>query len=128
MPAEVIVVDDDALAGGLMTDVLSDAGYAVEWINDSGKAIGAIKAAKPRLVVLDILMPGIDGMTLLKMIKDDPETKDTKAVMVSGKAFQADQDRALRLGAALFITKPYSPDDIAQTIGKLIGPPVNPPK
>ena len=121
---EVIVVDDDPLAGGLMTDVLEEAGYTVQWINESAKAIAAIKAGMPRLVVLDILMPGIDGMTLLKTIKEDPQIKDIKCVMVSGKAFQADQDRALRMGASGFITKPYSPDTVAKSIANLVGPPL----
>jgi two-component system alkaline phosphatase synthesis response regulator PhoP len=123
MGIEIIIVDDDPLAGTLMNDVMTEAGFKTLLVNDSLKALPTIKAEKPRLTILDILMPGIDGLTLCKMIKEDPETKDTRVIIVSGKAFQPDMDRAQRLGAELFITKPYDTNTVTTMIVNLIGPP-----
>jgi CheY-like chemotaxis protein len=121
MGARIIVVDDDPLVGELSSSLLRDAGYDVELIDDSFKALEAIKAAPPAVAVLDILMPGLDGMTLCHRIKSDPVTKNVRVVMVSGKAFHADRKRAMDYGAELFIEKPYNVDVFAQQIGELIG-------
>src|SRR5438105_3539731 len=83
MAAEIIVVDDDPIAGTLTSEILADAGYRMLLINESTKAMAAIKANMPRLCVLDILMPGIDGITLCKMIKEDPVTKPIRIIIVS---------------------------------------------
>lgn len=125
--AEIIVVDDDPIAGTLTTEILADAGYRMLLISESVKAMAAIKANRPRLCVLDILMPGIDGITLCKMIKEDPETRGTRIIIVSGKSFQAEKDRALRLGADQFVEKPYNVDTFAQGVTNLIGAPAGGP-
>lgn len=127
MGAEIIVVDDDPIAGTLTSEILADAGYRMLLIHESVKAMAAIKAHKPRLCVLDILMPGIDGITLCQMIKEDPETKAIRVIIVSGKSFQVERDRATRLGADLFVEKPYNVDTFAQGVGNLIGPPSGEP-
>jgi len=123
MGAEIIVVDDDPIAGSLTTEILADAGYRMLLVNESTKAIAAIKANRPRLAILDILMPGIDGITLCKMIKEDPEIQSTRVIIVSGKSFQAEKDRAIRLGADIFVEKPYNVDTFAQSVQNLIGAP-----
>lgn len=127
MAAEIIVVDDDPIAGTLTTEILADAGYRMLLINESTKAMAAIKANMPRLCVLDILMPGIDGITLCKMLKEDPQTKAIRIIIVSGKSFQAEKDRAIRLGADIFVEKPYNVDTFAQGVTNLIGPPAGGP-
>jgi len=78
MGQKIIVVDDDPLVGDLSSYLLTEAGYDVQVVQDSTKAIEAIKSFKPVLAILDILMPGIDGLTLCRQIKTDPELKDMK--------------------------------------------------
>ncbi|MEE8425579.1 MAG: response regulator [Elusimicrobiota bacterium] len=121
MAIDVIIVDDDPLVGELSYDLLTDAGFKAQWIKDSNLAIATVKKLRPKLVVLDILRPGIDGLTLLHTIKNDPEIKDTRAIVVSGKTFQAEIDRAKEYGADLFIQKPYDVKEFAAQVGKLIG-------
>ncbi|MCX5794998.1 MAG: response regulator [Elusimicrobia bacterium] len=120
MATRIMVVDDDPLVGELSSALLRDAGYEVELVNDSTKALEMIKAKPPAVAVLDILMPGLDGMTLCHRIKSDPTTKQVRVVIVSGKAFHADRKRALDYGAELFIEKPYDVDTFAKQIGELI--------
>lgn len=121
MPLRVLVVDDDDIAGGLSRDLLKEKGIDADLVTDSLKAVDAIKANKYPLVVLDILMPGMDGLTLCHKIKTDPQIKETKVVMVSGKSFEADRKRARELGADLFIEKPYDTETFAERIAEVAG-------
>lgn len=120
MAAQIIVVDDDPIVGSLTLELLNDAGFKAEWISDSLKATEAIKAAKPALVVLDILMPGLDGLTLLHRLKSDPETAGIRAIVVSGKAFEPDRQRALQYGAEAFIEKPYDVDAFGKKVTEIL--------
>jgi CheY-like chemotaxis protein len=110
MATQVIVVDDDPIVGSLTLELLKDAGFEARLIGDSLKAQDEIRREQPSLVVLDILMPGIDGLTLLHRLKSDPETAKIRAIVVSGKSFEAEKTRARQYGAELFIEKPYDVD------------------
>ncbi|MBI4678616.1 MAG: response regulator [Elusimicrobia bacterium] len=120
----IIVVDDDEIVGNLTLDLISGMGMEAELIQDSTQALGLIKAKMPELVVMDILMPGIDGLTLCHRIKSDPATQHVKVVMVSGKAFAEEIDRAKQYGASLLIKKPYDVMTFGQQIKALMGGPM----
>ncbi|HBL18560.1 MAG: hypothetical protein A2X36_09105 [Elusimicrobia bacterium GWA2_69_24] len=123
MPAEIIIVDDDPLVGELSKDLLQNAGYTTRLIRDSNLVMAAVKEDRPKLVVLDILMPGIDGLTLLHQIKKDAVLAATRVVVVSGKSFAPEIERARQYGAELFIEKPYDVKRFAEQVAELIGPP-----
>ncbi len=120
MATQVIVVDDDPIVGSLSLELLKDAGFSAILIQDSLKAQDAIKAEKPALVLLDILMPGIDGLTLLHRLKSDPETAGIRAIVVSGKSFEAEKTRARQYGAEMFIEKPYDVENFGKQITDLM--------
>ncbi|OGS37262.1 MAG: hypothetical protein A2506_04010 [Elusimicrobia bacterium RIFOXYD12_FULL_66_9] len=120
MATPVIVVDDDPIVGTLTLELLHDAGFEAILIQDSLKAQDVIKKEQPRLVILDILMPGIDGLTLLHRLKSDPETEKIKAIIVSGKSFEAEKNRAMQYGAELFIEKPYDVETFGQQITDIL--------
>ena len=120
---EIIVVDDDPLVGQLSHDLLTDAGYDVELIRDSNLAMDAIARGRPKFVLLDILMPGIDGLTLLHQIKNDEDLKNTLVGVVSGKSFSAEINRAKEYGAEMFVEKPYDVKSFSERIKELIGEP-----
>jgi CheY-like chemotaxis protein len=120
LATQIIVVDDDPIVGSLTLELLQDAGYSIRLIQDSLKAQEIIKAEKPALVVLDILMPGLDGLTLLHRLKSDPETEPIKAIVVSGKSFEAEKQRAAQYGAEAFIEKPYDVDAFATKVGEIM--------
>ncbi|MBI4349520.1 MAG: response regulator [Elusimicrobia bacterium] len=123
MGIEILIVDDDPIGGSLTNTLLQEAGYDTQLITDSKLAMDTVKNERPGLVVLDILMPGIDGLTLCHMIKQDPGIRDTKIIMVSAKTFQAEKQRALRYGANLFIEKPYNIETFAHQVTEVVGPP-----
>ena len=121
MAAQIIIVDDDPIIGGLSLALLQDAGYSCRLLPDSLNAQDIIKAEKPALIILDILMPGLDGMTLLHRLKSDPATETIKAIVVSGKSFEAEKQRAAQYGAEAFIVKPYDVDVFAQKVAEIMG-------
>ncbi|HAH06692.1 MAG TPA: hypothetical protein DCM05_09235 [Elusimicrobia bacterium] len=116
-------MDDDPMVGTLSMEVLSDAGYSAELVTDSRMAMSVIKERKPRLVLLDILMPGLDGLTLCHMIKTDPVTSRTKVAVVSAKSFKSEMERAKSFGADMFIKKPYDLKEFPKQVRVLCGPP-----
>ena len=84
----------------------------VEVVTDPLKAIGVMNAFKPDLVMLDWMMPGMDGPTLFRKMKQLPETSALPVVFITAKATQRDMDELVALGAAGTISKPFSPKDL----------------
>jgi two-component system OmpR family response regulator len=84
----------------------------VEVVGDPTKAIDAMKIFKPDLVMLDWMMPAIDGPTLFRQMKARPETSSLPVVFITAKAAQRDLDELTSLGAAGTISKPFSPKDL----------------
>jgi CheY-like chemotaxis protein len=84
----------------------------VEVVGDPTKAIDAMKVFKPDLVMLDWMMPAIDGPTLFRQMKARPETSSLPVVFITAKAAQRDLDELTSLGAAGTISKPFSPKDL----------------
>src|SRR4051812_36079677 len=107
------------MVGELTSDLLSEAGYTSALIQDSALALAAVREHKPRLVLLDILMPGIDGLSLLHQIKRDSSFQGIKVAVVSAKNFQAEIDRAKSYGADLFVRKPYDVQTFPKQVAEL---------
>ncbi len=107
MNGKIIIVEDDDIAGDLARSLLSEAGFDVDLLGESRNALQRIRQARPDLVVLDILMPGIDGLNLCRQIKADAELSGLKIAVVSAKSFPADKIKAKEAGADIFIAKPY---------------------
>ena len=84
----------------------------VDVVSDSMTAIARIASFKPDLVMLDWMMPGMDGPTLFRKMKQDPEAAKLPVVFITAKATQRDTDELMALGAAGMISKPFSPKDL----------------
>jgi CheY-like chemotaxis protein len=84
----------------------------VEIVTDPLQAIGVMNAFKPDLVMLDWMMPGMDGPTLFKKMKEDPQTSALPVVFITAKAQSRDMAELMALGAAGTISKPFSPKDL----------------
>jgi CheY-like chemotaxis protein len=88
----------------------------VEVVSDPMVAIGVITAFKPDLVMLDWMMPGMDGPTLFRKMKTEPEVSHLPVVFITAKATQRDMDELVSLGAAGTISKPFSPKDLPEQL------------
>jgi len=111
MPARVLVVDDTPLNVKLLVAKLTAEYYRVESAVDGPSAIAAVKAFQPDIVLLDIMMPGMDGFEVCRRLKGDRASQHIPIVMVTALSDQADRIRGLDAGADDFLTKPV--DDIA---------------
>jgi len=117
MPAEplnrVCYVEDDEDIQRIVRMSLERIGkMSVELVTDPLVAIDAIKAFKPELVMLDWMMPGMDGPTLYRKMKEDPGVRDLPVVFITAKASQKELDELRALGAAGTISKPFSPKEL----------------
>jgi len=111
MPARVLVVDDTPLNVKLLVAKLTAEYYLVESAVDGPSAIAAVKAFQPDIVLLDVMMPGMDGFEVCRRLKADRTSQHIPIVMVTALSDQADRIRGLDAGADDFLTKPV--DDIA---------------
>jgi DNA-binding response OmpR family regulator len=119
---EVFVVDDDPNIRELLVVNLQAAGYAVTTAGDGIDAVEKLRTLRPQCVVLDIMMPGIDGWELCKIIRDDPALASTRILMLTAK--DRERDRLIGIdifGADEYMIKPFEIDDLLQTIRRLVG-------
>ncbi len=117
---KVFIVDDDAVMIVLQTKLLESAGHTVESSVTSVDVLDRIEAFAPDGVIVDIMMPNVDGLTLCRQMRARPAFSDVKVVVVSGKPFEHDKKRAFDLGADAFINKPIDPSSFAAQIEKLV--------
>ncbi|MBI4556834.1 MAG: response regulator, partial [Candidatus Hydrogenedentes bacterium] len=95
----VLVVDDEEDLLSLLDYNLSRAGYAVTCVASGGEAIRATRAAAPDLVILDLMLPGLDGLEVCTLLKNDPKTRHIPIVMLTAKGEESDIVRGLEMGA-----------------------------
>jgi CheY-like chemotaxis protein len=91
----------------------------VEIVTDPLQAIGVMNAFKPDLVMLDWMMPGMDGPTLFRKMKEDPQTSALPVVFITAKAQSRDMAELMALGAAGTISKPFSPKDLPEQLRQI---------
>jgi two-component system, OmpR family, alkaline phosphatase synthesis response regulator PhoP len=122
---KVLVVDDEIYIVHILDFSLGMEGYEVITALDGEQALERMKAEKPDLVVLDIMMPKLDGYEVCKAIKSNPTTKQTPVILLSAKGRNVDQKLGFDVGADDYITKPFSPRKLVERINQLLGQPVS---
>lgn len=105
---KILIVDDEEHIVELIKFNLLNAGYDVFTANDGIEAVKIAKAEKPNLLLLDLMLPGIDGFDVCKEIKRDSEMRKTSIIMLTAKGEELDKILGLELGADDYITKPFS--------------------
>ena len=115
-----MVIDDDALTVSVIDKILSHDGFAVTTTTDAAGAFEKIFEAKPDCIICDLMMPDVDGLNLLKRIRETPELTAAKFIMISAKAYYFDQKRAFEFGADGYIRKPLNADTFAGEIRRIV--------
>ena len=100
-------VEDDSSIRDIEVYALQSTGYEAKGFEDGTSFLKELKNQKPELVVLDVMLPGIDGIALLQKMKEDPETRDIPVVMATAKGAEYDKIQGLDLGADYYLTKPF---------------------
>jgi DNA-binding response OmpR family regulator len=120
MSSKILVADDDRLLRGLLEHKLAVAGFEVDIAEDGGAALELARTMKYDLLVLDAMMPVMDGFEVLRRLKDDPDTSSLPVVMLTARRGEHDVLDALERGAAEYLTKPFIPDELVLRIRKRI--------
>ncbi len=119
--SKILVIDDDR---GIVLGVqmrLKHAGYEVRVAYDGAEGLELIRSENPDLVLLDVQMPNLDGLSVLKSLQDDPTTVTPPVIMLS--ASLQDQQTALDAGAHYFLTKPYRSSDLLDAVTSVLSVP-----
>ena len=117
---KILVVDDDERALVLIEAVLKPHGYDVVLINDGRQVIPIARKEKPDLILLDIMMPGLDGYTVLKTIKKEEAIKNIPVVMVSALGHDGNKAVAGICGASAYTTKPINSKQLIETVAHFL--------
>ena len=112
MPKHILAVDDERNIVRLVQVNLERAGYRVSTACDGVDALAQIHAERPDLVVLDVMMPRMDGFETLRRLKADPETADLPVLMLTAKAQDADILKGWQMGVDSYLVKPFNPAEL----------------
>jgi CheY-like chemotaxis protein len=113
----ILVVERNPIVQRLERFFLEQAGYAVEFVGDGVSALARTKELRPAIVISEILVPKMDGLTLCRTLKADPETRGIIVLLFSHLSAE---DRAIEAGADAFLTKPIDDRSLVDTLSKLI--------
>lgn len=118
---KILVVDDKLEVVELVTATLQGEDYQIINASDGEEALEKIGKEKPDLVLLDVIMPKMDGLAVLSEVKKDPKTKEIPIIMLTAKGQKSDEKKGIELGAEDYITKPFSPSHLLHKIEEVLG-------
>jgi DNA-binding response OmpR family regulator len=119
---KVLVADDEIYMVRLLEMTFKKGGFEVVSCRDGQAALATAVTAQPQLIVLDVVMPGLDGLGALRQLKGNPVTKNIPVVVLSAKGHALTRVEAELAGAALFLTKPFSPNQLLEEVKKILEP------
>jgi len=119
MGTKILLIDDDLEISAIIKDALVAAGYQVEIWESGLNAMKTILAGKPDLLLLDVMLPGIDGYTLAMQITENDATKDLPIIVLSGLEPSQAMFRRFRQVTA-FMSKPFTPEDLLEKVGQAL--------
>lgn len=124
MSKKVLIVDDEPHIRLLLEqalDELEEAGVTLLLADDGEQALEVLRAERPELVLLDVMMPRRNGFEVCKAVKADPALRDTFVLMLTAKGQELDRVAGEEVGADLYMTKPFDPDDVLEKAAEVLG-------
>ncbi|MDM8560543.1 sigma 54-interacting transcriptional regulator [Candidatus Parabeggiatoa sp. HSG14] len=118
MTNKILIVDDEPNNLDVLRDCLYDAGFKVMVAKDGEKALKRIAHTKPDLILLDIIMPGMDGFETCRRLKQNEVTKDTPIIFITAKTETVNKVKGLKMNAVDYITKPFQPKEVIARVNK----------
>ncbi len=119
-PPTILVVDDEPTILSTVQAYLEQEGYTVHTAPDGPTALKAARSFRPHLIVLDIMLPGIDGLEVLQRLRNGPSRSDVYVLMLTARADETDRIVGLSLGADDYLTKPFSPRELVARVKAIL--------
>lgn len=120
MPEKILIVDDEPHIVTSLRFLMQQKGHEVAVIEDGQEALDYILAQPPRLVLLDVMLPTLDGYEVCQRIRQNPKTAHIKIIMLTAMGRSDDKEKGLELGADLYITKPFSTRQLVADVQALL--------
>lgn len=117
---KILIVEDEESLLKLESILLSSKGYEVKGVADGQAALDAVETMRPDLILLDVMLPEIDGFEVCRRIKADDATKQIPVIMLTAKKSREDMARGEQVGADWYITKPFKSAMVIETIQRFI--------
>ncbi len=121
MTKRIVLAEDEPQIAKLVEFKLKKEGYRVTWKENGKEALKAIKEEKPDLILLDIMMPIMDGYEVLRQIKEDEKLRDIPVIMLTARAQEKDVVKGIDSGAEDYITKPFHPAELLARVKRILG-------
>jgi DNA-binding response OmpR family regulator len=124
MAPKILIVDDEPhvrLLLGRILEELEDEGVELLTANNGAEALETIKAEKPELVFLDVMMPEMDGFDVCRAVKHELGLEDVYIVMLTAKGQEVDKQKGQEVGADTYVTKPFDPDEMLEKAEEILG-------
>ncbi len=118
----ILVIEDDASVRTLLTKALAGKGYQVETSEDGLAGLTRLESIRPDLIIVDIMMPRLDGMTFVKAIKAHEHTANLPVIFLTAKNDPKSMIQGINLGARFYVTKPFQIDELLAKVEKALGP------
>ena len=118
--SHILVVEDDPDIAGLIGHYLEKAGHSVERLSSGAAVLPRLRTELPDLVVLDVMLPDLDGVTLCETMRSNPRTAAVPIIMVTARSEEADRIAGLDRGADDYVTKPFSPKELVARVTALL--------
>jgi twitching motility two-component system response regulator PilH len=118
--ATILIIDDSPTDVRVFTTLLERAGYTVIAVSTAEDGIERVRAELPDLVIMDVIMPGMNGFQATRTLTRDPKTQNVPIVMITTKSMETDRVWGLRQGARAFITKPVNEKELLACINELL--------
>jgi DNA-binding response OmpR family regulator len=121
LAVDVLIAEDEPSILESLDFILRRAGFSIASVTDGDAALAAIRREKPRMLVLDVMLPKRSGFDVLKQLRADDATRDLPIMVLTAKGQAQDRRVAEELGASSFVTKPYANADVVSTVRRLLG-------
>ncbi len=121
MTYQVLIAEDEPNIVISLEFLLKEAGYEVAVARDGAEAIRLAGASRPDLVVLDLMLPSVNGFEVCRWIRSNPETRDTKVLMLTARGRESEMEKGLASGANAYLTKPFATRELMDKVAELLG-------
>lgn len=115
-----LIVDDERDYGKAMQDALTAYGFEVHLAHSASEALHTMQRLTPDVILLDIMMPEVDGLTLLRLLRTDPRRSHIPVVVISARVAKEDSEEAIAAGANLFLEKPFTSQQLEQALSAYV--------